>query len=606
MPDPDLPASISRTRQRATGRLAELDPAAAAWVERIGSARPAIPAVVVVGEAKRGKSSLVNALLATQGLSPADAVAATAVSLVLRHGPCRAATAHHPGGPPLGVPIEDLTGWVTGREPSDGSPPPRWLDVRAPVPLLERLTLVDTPGVGGLHRAHADLAREAVCGATAVLFVLDASAPITRGELDFLAGLGGQVETVLFALTKTDLHRGWRAVLDADRELLARHAPRFAAAPVYPVSARLFERAATAGAEVAPVLRARSGVAELQVALQRQVGGRAALLGEANTLRALCTAMDGLVARLHAGQQALESGESQASVLRARRAELSTALRSADRSWQVRLRAEVQRARVESSHQVAGQVRAMHTRLRAVVDAADRGTLEQVPYQVDASLQVLATQVGAGLAARVGRIADAALADVFTPDELGAVRSGLVRHGRPLVLTPPAARARSAEDKLLIAVGVSGGLGIGRLAALPLAEAGLAGGALVLPVSIALGLGAGWWMARTRRHTADKAHLAQWLADVLAEARGVLEQTVAEQMIDAEHQVALALEQALARRIAGIEEELREVDDALRMAHAERERAIDVGRARLAEATAQRAAVGAALGHLQELRDQPV
>jgi hypothetical protein len=168
------------------------------------------------------------------------------------------------------------------------------------------------------------------------------------------------------------------------------------------------------------------------------------------------------------------------------------------------------------------------------------------------------------------------------------------------VLSPPGARPSSAEDTLLVAVGFSGGLGIGRLAALPLAELGVTTAPLVLPVSIVLGLGAGWWMARTRRHTADKAHLVQWVSDVLAEARGVLDQTVAEQMIDAEQRLALAMEQALARRLAGIEEELQQVDRALRMERAERDRAIDAGRTRLAEVAAQRAQVTAVLDRIRE------
>ena len=53
--------------------------------------------------------------------------------------------------------------------------------------------------------------------------------------------VGDRVETVVFALTKTDQYRGWRQVLDADQALLAEHAPRFADATFYPVSSRMFE-----------------------------------------------------------------------------------------------------------------------------------------------------------------------------------------------------------------------------------------------------------------------------------------------------------------------------------------------------------------------------
>lgn len=619
-----LPMLVAQTRQRLTALLAEADPAAADRVEQVRATRPATPTVVVVGETNRGKSSLVNALLATPGLSPVTATSATASYLVLRHGSGWAATAHYPGGDPVAVPLDELAQWVCSgvcsevcagvcagvcAEEDAGSPggaPPRYVDVQAPVPLLARLTLIDTPGVGGLDEAHGELARTAAAAATALLFVLDASAPITRGELDFLARLGDQVETVLFALTKTDAHRGWRTILDTDADLLARHAPRFAGAALHPVSARLFEQAAQAPTpQVAAMLREQSGVAALQRALQHQVSGRAAMLGEATTLRVLASALDALVVRLQAQQRVLGSGTAQAGALRARRDELSAARGLSARSWQLRLRAQIQRARVASAHEVAGQVRAAQTRLRAAIDAADRAGLAQLPHQVDATLQMMATQVAGEMAAALTRIAEATLAELFTPDELAAVRATLVRHDRPLVTWhPPPARPATAEDKLLVAVGFSGGVGLGRLAALPLAGLGATAGLLVLPVSIALGLGAGWWMARTRQRAADKAHLQQWLSDVLAQARATLDQIVAEQLIDAEQQLTLTLDEALIRRVSAIEEELREVDRALRMADADRSRALAAGQTRLAAATAGQAQVAALLARIGELRDR--
>ena len=50
-------------------------------------------------------------------------------------------------------------------------------------PLLANLSIVDTPGVGGLEAAHGEIAQAAVRQATALLFVLDAGAPLTRPEL---------------------------------------------------------------------------------------------------------------------------------------------------------------------------------------------------------------------------------------------------------------------------------------------------------------------------------------------------------------------------------------------------------------------------------------
>ena len=243
-----LPQLVRQTRQRLSVLLADADPQAARWVDEVGGRRAGLPTVVVVGETNRGKSSLVNALLATQRLSPVDADVATASYLVVRYGEAWAARACYPGQlDPVPFDLADLPNWVSSAgELPPGALPPRHVEVDAPVPLLQRLSLVDTPGVGGLDSVHGELAVEASAGATALLFVADASAPLTRGELDFLNRVGERVETVLFALTKTDQFGSWRRIAEVNQALLAEHAPRFAGAEFHPVSARMFDLAGTA------------------------------------------------------------------------------------------------------------------------------------------------------------------------------------------------------------------------------------------------------------------------------------------------------------------------------------------------------------------------
>ncbi|MBP2339861.1 putative GTPase [Saccharothrix coeruleofusca] len=601
-----LPQAVRQTREKLTALVRSLDPAAASFVE---TRRGGTASVVVVGETNRGKSSLVNALLATPGLSPVDAEVATAVYLVFRHGEDWRCRAHYAGSvQPVPFDRAELVNWVSAaHELPEGALPPRYVEVDAPIPLLERLSVVDTPGVGGLEAAHGELAAEAAASATALLFVVDASAPFTRGELDFLRSVGERVETVVFALAKVDQYRGWRQVLDADRALLAEHAPRFADAVFHPVSARMFEMAAKApNPDAAAMLRERSGVGELQTALQELVVGRAAMLGEANSLRALATVLDELTARQEADQRALSAGEEEAEALRHRRDELNSQRRSSTRSWQVRLRGEVQRARVEGAHEVARQMRDLQTWFRSAIDAATRETLPGLPQQVDAALQAVSGRISAGLAARLAKVADAALADLFSPDELAVIRGQFARGATPpVLLRPPERRAPTAEDKLLVFMGVSGGLGAGRLAALPLAGLGVAAlNPIVLPVTVVLGLGAGWWMARTRKHAADKQHYKQWLSDAIADARSTVDQLVAEQLIEAEQQLSLALDDALGRRVDAIEAELREVDKALRMGAGERARALQAVTKRITELRAGRAKVDELLTRIRALRDR--
>src|SRR5699024_3423774 len=273
---------------------------------------------------------------------------------------------------PVNIPFPELVHWVSrAYELPEGQIPPRQVSVSGPVPLLQQISVVDTPGVGGLDSSHGELAMEAAADATALLFVVDASTPFTAGELQFLRQVSERVETVVFALTKTDQFRGWRELLDADQRLLAEHAPRFAQARFHPVSPRMFEQAAAAPNEqAAGMLREKSGIAELQLRVQEVLVGKAAMLGEANALRALSSLLDEQHARLQAESRALSAGEDELEQLKTRREELQTQRRSSTKSWQVRLRSEIQRARIELNHQAGRQTRDAQAYFRKQIEAA--------------------------------------------------------------------------------------------------------------------------------------------------------------------------------------------------------------------------------------------
>lgn len=600
-----LPQQVKQTRDRLCELLRECDPRAAEWVTEVRHRRPATPSVVVVGETNRGKSSLVNALLEQPGLSPVDAEVVTATYLVFQHGERWSA---HACWPDRSLPIDwaRLPDWV-GADPPEGQRPPHSVRIEAPLDLLARLAVVDTPGVGGLQSWHGERVLEAATEATALLFVMDATTPLGRGELEFLRKIGDRVETVVFALAKIDRQREWRQILAEDRALLARHAPRFADAPIHPVSAKLLELAATTSdPQTAETLRERCGVAELRSELERLVVGRRAMLGEANTLRALSTVLGEVSARLEAEKRALTVGAKEAESLQARREELTAARRSSARGWQLRLRGHIQRTRMELGYEVTRQIREVQNWFRRSIDGAHRRQLTQLPQQVDAALQMVSARVAETLSARLAAMAETSLDELFSADELDVIRAQFARGDRPAVmLRRPERRPSSSEDKLLVFMGITGGLGVGRAAALPLAGLGIAAfNPMILPVTIVLGLGAGWWMARTRRHVADKQHMKQWLTDAIADARSMLDQLVSEQLIEAEQQLSLAVDDAVAKRIDAIDDELRDVDKALHMDAAERADGLRVVQQRLAEVKSGKARVEQLLEGIRELRDR--
>jgi hypothetical protein len=602
---PSLPAQVKNAREQLLTVLRDADPDAAKWVDDVRRARPKKPSVVVVGETNRGKSSLVNALLATPGLSPVDADVATATYLVFSHAEHWGAQACYPGQfAPVPINLAELVNWVSvGHDLPEGQLPPRYVEVSGPVPLLERVSIVDTPGVGGLDSMHGELAMEAAANATALLFVVDASAPFTSGELQFLRNVGDRVETVLFALSKTDGFRGWREVLEANKLLLAEYAPRFADAVFHPVSARMFEMASLqANEQAATMLRERSGIGALQGALQEMLVGRSAMLGEANTLRALSSALGEQKAKLQAESRALSAGEAEAEKLRERRDKLTAERRTSTRGWQLKLRSEIQRTRLEVGHECSRQMRDAQTHFRQVIEAAKREQLQALPQEVDIALQTTSQRVSMLLSERLNRVTNVALSELFSAEELDVIRAQFARAGGPpVVLRPPEKKPPTAEDKLLVFMGISGGVGAGKIAALPLAGIAILN-PVVLPATIIIGLGAGWWMARTRKHAADKQHTKQWLVEAIADARSMLDQLVAEQLIEAEQQLSMALDEALGRRIEAIETELKEVDKTIKMDAQERSKKISVVSKRLREVSDGRDRAESFLGRMRSLR----
>ena len=128
---------------------------------------PARPSVVVVGESKRGKSSLVNALLGRPGLSPVGNQVVTSAYLVFRQGESEQALVPvGPAGEPTPMPLAELGRWACGAAPQAGV---TRIDVTVTAPILDGLILVDTPGVGGLVAGHAAITLRALEDATALV-----------------------------------------------------------------------------------------------------------------------------------------------------------------------------------------------------------------------------------------------------------------------------------------------------------------------------------------------------------------------------------------------------------------------------------------------------
>jgi GTP-binding protein EngB required for normal cell division len=160
--------------------------------------------LVVAGQFKRGKSTLINALLGT-ALLPAGVVPLTSIVTVLRYGPTCTVRVIYEDGCELDIEVEALADFVTERGNPSNSKRVAHVAIYHPSAWLANgIQLIDTPGIGSVYEQNTDVTRAFLPRADAVLFLVSADQPVSRAELDFLASIREHADKVLCLLNKRD------------------------------------------------------------------------------------------------------------------------------------------------------------------------------------------------------------------------------------------------------------------------------------------------------------------------------------------------------------------------------------------------------------------
>ena len=306
------PAATSRTPEESVTRAADIarrygqDSAADRAVQMLNATFRA-GTVVVVGEVKRGKSSLVNALIAQPDLLPVDVLTCTSAPIrvaVSHDGPVVPQVTLVRGTEREMILATELARWVTvdgvgslqgntnvGME--EAQDPPSSAEISVRYPEMDGITVVDTPGVGGLDKRAVTAALQEARHAGVLLMVCDASTPITAPEMDILRQAHDSVGGVIVAVTKTDKNtRRWRAIVEDNKRLISSHMG--IDVPVVGVSSL---RALDAARCIDPARRAelerRSGIAQLRSQLRAQLRQPAAM-GQRAALQSITTTLTGI------------------------------------------------------------------------------------------------------------------------------------------------------------------------------------------------------------------------------------------------------------------------------------------------------------------------
>ncbi len=399
--------------------------------------------------------------------------------------------------------------------------------------------------------------------AAIVVILLDAAALIGSTALGLIDQVAKSGSRTMFAVNKIDAYADWRSVRDRDLAILARHAAIFANTPIWPVSARLAKVARTRGGssdvKTLDIIRS-SGIAELHGALTAELARHPVRSRAAHLLRETERVAEHTLERINGKVASLRTSNN-VSAMRADRARL-VARRDGGRSEAMAaLRSQVQLARVELLHDVAGRVRALNSTARTEIDRADKAEVSTYPDRLGRHVAQLTVDIDERTRQRLDEFGGKVLGAKILGDSPASAPSP--RSPAPEVGPGPEPRHRGVEDRIMVVFGASAGVGIGRLAVAPMSMVPALDIASI-PVTLVLGGCAAWWLTRSRSQVADRAHLRQWATESLVNVKSQLEQRVLGSLVGTEAELSEQIVRRSATRIVDVDAEIAELDADLR------------------------------------------
>jgi len=207
-PPPETPVSLDgASRLLRLGRLAEelgAEPVAEEARELAARVSEGRFYVACIGQFKRGKSTLLNALVG-HAVVPTGFVPVTAVPTVIRYGDKPRARIRMRDGAWRDVAMTDLKEYVTEELNPENIKAVDGAEVFVPSPLLTSgMCFVDTPGLGSVFTGNTATTQAFIPHIDAALVVVGADPPIAGEELALVESIGTQVQDLILVINKAD------------------------------------------------------------------------------------------------------------------------------------------------------------------------------------------------------------------------------------------------------------------------------------------------------------------------------------------------------------------------------------------------------------------
>jgi GTP-binding protein EngB required for normal cell division len=246
-PPADSPRAVEHALADARGllsgeRASQVDTLAERWRQRLF-------VILIAGEFKRGKSTLLNALAGID-LLPTGVLPVTTVPTRVTSGPTAAARVRFRDGALREIRLDEIRDYVDESRNPGNRLGVGTVEVELSLGLPPGVVLVDVPGLGSSHRHNTEAALAARPEADAALVVASVDPPIGQAELGLLERLCRHAARVDIVLNKVDYfdEAGRRTAEAFAREVLVRSG--LDDVVVWPVSARRGLAARLAGDDV--------------------------------------------------------------------------------------------------------------------------------------------------------------------------------------------------------------------------------------------------------------------------------------------------------------------------------------------------------------------
>lgn len=229
--------------------------------------------LAVLGQFKRGKSTLLNALLG-DSILPTSVIPLTAIPTYIRAGRMMLRITYDSSRDPDEIECEsrdELASLLERYVAEEKNPKNRLgvsqVEVNFPAPLLKKgVVLIDTPGIGSTHLHNTEATLNFLPQCDAALFLVSADPPITEVEVDFLKKVSSRVPCLFFVMNKIDYLSDAEKTeaLSFYRNILQEHLGTDRETSIFPVSARRALQARTMQDED---LLSKSGFRDLETHL---------------------------------------------------------------------------------------------------------------------------------------------------------------------------------------------------------------------------------------------------------------------------------------------------------------------------------------------------